>query len=168
MNSSDFSIITEFAVAVAGFSGIAIAISHQGGALSPLDQFRTLNLLTWALSAAFASTFPLVAESFGFAGPAIWQFTSVGFALILLLGLLERFLTARRIAPSDRTQLSSGVWALTVGGNSVLIVWQFINALGVFGQPSAAPILVGLLFVLAVSALIFVRLLIFRAGSRAA
>jgi hypothetical protein len=162
LDSSSFSIITEFAVAIAGFSGIAVAIVHSGGALRPTDRFRTLNLLTWALSAAFSSTFPLVFESLSFSGPSVWRWSSLCFALVLMAGIAVRFSTARSLNPKERETLSPAIWALTIGGNTFLVASQMLNVFAVLGSPSPAPILIGLLWLLAVSAIIFVRLLTVR------
>lgn len=162
MDASDFAIVTEMATAIAGFSGIAVALSNRGNVIPPADRFRTLNLLMWALSAAFASTFPLVAESLSLSSSQVWQWSSAAFVIVLLAGVLIRFQTARRLSVAERGGLSSAVWMLTVGGNIVLILWQVVNVLGWMGPPSPAPILVGLLWLIAVSALIFVRLLTIR------
>jgi hypothetical protein len=150
------------ATAIAGFSGIAVALSNRGNVIPSADRFRTLNLLTWALSAAFASTFPLVAESLSASSSQVWQWSSAAFSVVLLIGVLVRFQTARRLAEAERAGLSSMVWALTVGGNMVLILWQIVNAFGWIGPPSPAPILIGLIWLIVVSALIFVRLLTIR------
>ena len=162
MNASSFAIITEMATAIAGFSGIAVALSNRGNVIPPVDRFRTLNLLVWSLSAAFASTFPLVAESISLIGAAVWQASSAVFCVVLLMGLMIRFQTARDLTATERETLSPVVWTLTVGGNLVLIVWQILNAIGLFGAPSPGPILIGLIWLIAVSALIFVRLLTIR------
>lgn len=162
MNAGDFAIITEMATAIAGFSGIAVALSNRGNVIPPVDRFRTLNLLTWALSAAFASTLPLVAESLSASGSQLWQWSSAAFCVVLVAGGLIRFHTARRLTSAERAALSPMVWSLTVGGNMVLIVWQLSNVAGWIGPPSPAPILIGLIWLIGVSALIFVRLLTIR------
>jgi hypothetical protein len=58
-----FATLTEFSVAIAGFSGIAIAIGARGRSISSLTQFRNRNLLTFSIGAAFGSVLPPLART---------------------------------------------------------------------------------------------------------
>lgn len=53
-----FSNLMKFAVAIAGFSGISIAIQSRDGKIDGIREFRNRNLITWSLCAAFGSTLP--------------------------------------------------------------------------------------------------------------
>ena len=168
MDAGSFSIITEFAVALAGFSGIAIALSHDRGALAPIDHFRTLNLLMWALGAAFVSTFPLIAHSFGLQGPSIWRASSAGFLAVLVVCTAVPVNLRRSLAAHDRALLSRILWVLAIGGNIVVALAQLSNILPLFGQSTPGPLLAGLVWLLFFAALLFVRLLVNRPGTPAA
>ena len=163
-----FGTITEFAVALAGFSAVAIALSHEPGALAPLDRFRALSLLSCALGAAFGASFVLIGGAFGASGPALWRGTSFGVLLIVIACTAIPLFLARRMSPADRNQLSSVLWVLSIGGNSVLAVVQLSNLAGLFGPPSPGPIMASLVWLLFFSALLFVRMLVNRPGSPAA
>lgn len=66
-----FGTVMEFSVALAGFSAVAIALSHDPGSLAPLDRFRALNLLSASLGSAFGASFVLVGTAFGMSGPPL-------------------------------------------------------------------------------------------------
>ena len=164
MEAESFSIVTEFGVALAGFSGIAIALSRDRGALAPIDRFRTLNLLMWTLGAAFVSTFPLMAVSFGALGPSIWWWSSAGFLAVLAVCTAAPYRLRRTLPASDRVGLSRVLWVLAVGGNALVILVQLSNVLPVFGSATPGPLLAGLVWLLFFGALLFVRLLVNRPG----
>jgi hypothetical protein len=163
-----FGTIMEFAVALAGFSAVAIALSREPGALAPLDRFRALNLLSLALGAAFGASLVLIGVAFGASGPALWRATSAGVLLIVSVTTVVPILLVRRMAPADRVQLSSALWVLSVGGNLVLACVQISNFAGLFGPPSPGPIMASLVWLLFFSALLFVRMLIDRPSAPSA
>ena len=165
MDAGSFSIVTEFAVALAGFSGIAIALSHDRGALAAIDRFRTLSLLMWALGAAFVSTFPLIAQSFGVQGPSIWRAASAGFLAVLVVCTAVPFKLRRLLAAHDRASLSNILWVLATGGNLVVALGQLPNVLPWLGPATPGPLLAGLIWLLFFAALLFVRLLVNRPGT---
>jgi hypothetical protein len=60
------------------------------------------------------------------------------------------------------------LWALCIGGNSVLVAVQLSNIAGLFGTPSPGPIMASLIWLLFFSAVLFVRMLVNRPGPPAA
>ncbi len=163
-----FGTVIEFGVALAGFSAVAIALSHEPGALAPLDRFRALNLLICSLGSAFGASFVLIGSAFGASGPTLWRFTSGGALLVLVVCTAIPHLLARRMSPADRGQLSSILWALSNWGHPVLTVGLLVNMSGLFGAPGPGPIMVSLIWLLFFSALLFVRMLVNRPGQPAA
>ncbi len=163
-----FGTIMEFSVALAGFSAVAIALSHEPGALAPLDRFRALNLLSCALGAAFGASFVLIGDAFGASGPALWRATSAGLLLIVIVCTAIPLLLARQMSPADRRQLSRVLWVLSIGGNLILSGVQLSNLAGLFGPASPGPIMASLVWLLFFSALLFVRMLVNRPGPTAA
>ena len=157
MAPDSLGVFTEFGVAIAGFSGIALAIAHRGGRLVGTARFRTIVLLTWALAPTFAATFPILAQSLGAEDREIWRFSSAAFAALAGLVVLVPFRLRRALDDAERAQLSPFVWSLAVSGNSVLALLLAANAIG---PASPAPIVVGLLWHLAVATLLFARLLL--------
>ena len=60
-----FSSLMEFAVAIAGFSGITMAVQARNTALSEVQSFRNTNLINFSLSAAFGSVIPQACAHLG-------------------------------------------------------------------------------------------------------
>jgi hypothetical protein len=157
MDADAFSTITEFAVALAGFSGIVVAIAHRGDTFAPVDRYRTLTLLVYSLGAAFGSLLPLVVESFGISGDDVWRISGILLAVILAAAVVGSFWGTRKLEPEDRVDLSPVVGTLTAGGNGVFIVWLLVNSLTL---ASPSPLVAALLWQLGLSSLQFVRLVL--------
>jgi hypothetical protein len=122
----------------------------------------------WSLSAAFVSTFPLIAGSFGVSGPSVWRWSSAGFLVVLVVCAAVPLLLVRSLTAQDRASLSNTLWVLAVGGNTVLALVQLSNVVFLFGPPAPGPLLAGLIWLLFVAAVLFVRLLVNRPGAPAA
>lgn len=159
MDADAFSTITEFAVALAGFSGIVVAIAHTGDTFPSVDRYRTLTLLTYSLSAAFGSLLPMAVESLGFNDDEVWRIAGAVLAVILAVSVVVSFLGTRRLDEEDRAGLSMTVGTLTAGGNGLLIVWLVVNSLTV---ASPSPLVFALIWQLGLSSLQFVRLVLAR------
>ena len=157
MDADAFSTITEFAVALAGFSGIVVAIAHRGGTFPPVDRYRTLTLLAYSLSAAFGSLLPLAVESLGISGDEVWRIAGAMLALILAVSVVVSFWGTRRLDENDRAGLSVIVGTLTAGGNGLFIVWLVVNSLTL---ASPSPLVFALMWQLCLSSLQFVRLVL--------
>jgi hypothetical protein len=157
MDADAFSTITEFAVALAGFSGIVVAIAHRGDTFAPVDRYRTLTLLVYSLGAAFGSLLPLAVESFGVSGDDVWRISGILLAVILGAAIFGSFWGTRKLGEEDRVHLSAIVGTLTAGGNGFFIVWLLVNSLTI---ASPSPLIVALLWQLGLSSLQFVRLVL--------
>lgn len=154
-----FSTLTEFAIALAGFSGIVIAIAASDGPVSPLTWFRNLCALAWSVSVAFASVFPAIFEASGVEAASVWLRSSAVVG-VSSAGLMVFVLAAaRRLSQEDRGRLSLSVWILCLGGNAAVVLVQAANVSGWVGEPGPAPVAGGLLWLLAFAAFLFVRML---------
>jgi len=154
-----FASLTEFAIAIAGFSGIVIALESRNGAISLLTWLRNTVLLAWALGAAFGSTFPALVSNFGATGPSVWVYSGVLLAGICFALLLVPLLAARRLDRPSRSQLSPLMWVLALGGNPAAGTLLLLNSGSVFGTPSPGPVYGVVLWLLAFATLLFARLL---------
>jgi len=159
MTVGSFSTLTEFAVAIAGFSGIVIAVAGRAGNPSPVVWFRNLCLLSWAMVAAFASVVPPMAAALGTPEVAIWRWSSASLGTMVAFLSAVPFLAARRISRADREALQTYAWVLAIGGNAGVGAWQLANAAGLGGPPSAGPIFAGIVWLIAFSSLLFARML---------
>ncbi|MEM6555138.1 MAG: hypothetical protein AAF642_04645 [Pseudomonadota bacterium] len=157
MTPSALSILTDFCVAVVGFSGIVAALAYQGSRFAPLDRFRVFTLLLYALCGAFGSLAPMVAQGFGTTAPLYWQIGAGSLSLLLICSILATFMAAWRLPPADRAKLQLYVWILVVGGNIILAVWLAASAVAF---PGPGPIMTAIIWQLFLSVLLFIRLIL--------
>ena len=163
-----FSTLTEFAIAIAGFSGIAIAIRARGGTFDSLDQFRHKNLISFSLSAAFGSTFPQMVSHLGAHDSSVWIWSSLLFVGNCAFMLALPFWSLVALSNDERRQLSPLMWTLSVGGTSLTAILLCVNALGYLGEPSPAPLYVGILWQILMAAIQFSRMLFVESHSSTA
>jgi hypothetical protein len=147
----------EFAVAIAGFSGISIAIQSRDGRTDALREFRNRNLITWSLCAAFGSTLPAGVVYLGAEGPQVWSWSSYLYALFLVFVLSVPHAGRSRLTPDERTRLSPVIWVLGIGGTTLVAVARVVNGLGWVHSPSAAPLYWGVLWMILFGAMQFYR-----------
>jgi hypothetical protein len=160
MMPGDITVLTDFAVALIGLSGIVIAIiiAVNGKKFAPLDLFRTQSMLLGAFGAAFGSLIPLILAAFGFAGENLWRLSSILLAVIIILAsMVGPVFSALRLEASVRKQLSLWVWILFVGGSGALSVWLFINA-ALMALPGV--FVIALIWQLVLASILFVRLVL--------
>ncbi len=152
--------ITEFAVGLAGFSGIVVALGDRPGMLHPIDRFRVMALLASSLGAALLSLIPVALADHGLSASLAWRSASAvfaGYAAVVTFWLVrQRF----SLEPEELVNLHPGMWALGTGGFVGTIVLQSWNVGST--NPSAGPYLGSLMFLLLLGSLLFVRLLLSR------
>lgn len=146
-----------FAVAIAGFSGISIAIQSRDAKVDSIREFRNKNLIMWSLCAAFGSSLPEGVVYLGAEGSQVWSWSSYLYALFLVAVLYVPYSGRSKLAPSDRAQLSPAIWVLGVGGTALVALAQVVNGLGWFHHPSAAPLYWGVLWMILFGAMQFYR-----------
>jgi hypothetical protein len=154
-----FSTLTEFAIAMAGFSGIVIALRARDGGVEPLVWFRNLCLLTWALGAAFGALGPGLLTSLGLSTDATWVGSSIVLALMCLFLMAVPLVARHRLDDADRARLARYVWALALGGNGLAAAWLLANAVGALGSPGPGPVYGCIVWLLAFATLLFIRML---------
>ena len=152
MDASYLSNITEFAIVLAGFSGLVIAIGSKGGKSTPLTKHRTFCMLSLSFAAAFGSLIPTLALSFGISN--IWVFSSYVLSFILLVTIVALYLSTRLLLNYDeRKELRGYMYVLIMWINILLVV-----LLGLI--PTAGLFLIALFWQLIVSAILFTRLIL--------
>ena len=162
MDPSSTNAITEFAIVVAGFTGLVFALERTDGPIDPFVKFRTVTMLFYAFSAAFGSVLPTLVDSFGVADD-IWLASSICLVPILLANMLATWVASRRILTAEeRPQLKGWMWSLVMVGNSVFALWLAANALGLVPGQIAGSFFAALIWQLVLSTILFTRLLIIR------
>jgi hypothetical protein len=162
VNLDSFATITEFGVALAGFSALAAALTQRPGELPRVEQFRTINLLFASLTPAFVSTFPMIGEAFGAHDESLWRGTSIGFAVVLTATVIFTLHSARSLSAADHAFLSKAMWALFLGGHTAVSIILLLNALGSLAPPGPGPILACLVWLLFIGAMQLIRIVVAR------
>ena len=152
MDASYTSNIMEFAIVLAGFSGLVIAIGSKEGKSSPLTKHRTLCMLSFSFAAAFGSLLPTLALSFEI--PNIWAFSSYGLICILLVAVMIVYLSTRLILnEEERKKLAWYMYILIYWVNIFLVLLLVL-------MPTAGHFFIALVWQLIVSAILFTRLIL--------
>lgn len=152
MESSSAATITEFAIVLAGFSGLVIAIGSDKGSTNPLVKHRTILMLTLSFAAAFGSLLPIAAEAILITD--IWLFSSFALVPILLMTLTVEATSSRFLLSSEeRKQLKGYMYLLVYGGNLIFMLLLAI-------APSAGTFFIALIWQLVVSTIFYVRLIL--------
>jgi hypothetical protein len=155
-----FSSLMEFAVAIAGFSGITMAIQARSAETDEAHSFRNTNLIAWSLCAAFSCAIPQGCVHFGATGSQLWAWSSAAIALPHSLLLFLPFYLRSLMTLEGRAQLSRFIWIVGTGGNFLALSSQIANATGLFGDPSPAPLYLGIVWMIFMAALMYARMLI--------
>ena len=155
-----FSSLMEFAVAIAGFSGITMAVQARTAVVNELQAFRNTMLIAFSLSAAFASAIPQACTHLGATGSEVWSWSSASFSLVCGVLVVFPFLARSSISPESRSQLSKTIWFVSVGGMFFVLISQIVNAAAVVGTPGPAPLYLGILWMIALAALMYARMLV--------
>lgn len=147
----------EFAVAIAGFSGISIAIQSRNAKVDAIREFRNKNLIIWSLCAAFGSALPEGVVYLGAEGPQVWSWSSYLYALFLASALSVPYASRSQLTPDERSRLSPFIWVLGIGGTALVALAQVVNGLGWLHSPSAAPLYWGVLWMILFASMQFYR-----------
>jgi hypothetical protein len=151
--------LAEVSVAFAGFSGIVTAFRrHDPGEWSQLDRFRFRFMVEFSLATLALSLVPFFLSEFGLPESRVWSYSSLflgGGALLYLLRSVVRLLPL--LATGE--PVSRGLALVSVAVGIGITVSAFMNAAGLFSQPSGVY-LAGVGGCLFVSSAMFSRLLL--------
>jgi hypothetical protein len=154
--------IVEFAITLAGFAGIVVALGKRPGQWAPADRYRLLNILMLSFGAGFMAYLPIGLAHAGLSGSSLWRVSSGGF---LCFGVFTGGFTiarTRRLRGEVRVLLNPIVLWMSIVFGGVANLAQLLNVLGLGFQPQFAPYFLGLVLILLMSAIQFVRILFAR------
>jgi hypothetical protein len=157
MQGSDIlTVIAEISVALAGFSGIVVALRHRALESWPAHEFsRFRNMLELAAYSIFFALFPFLPYHLGASSEVIWSLSS--FALAAgLSGWLA--LTLYRTRGLVRKSFPAAWFWLYTFGTVASSLLALVNALGLVGTPQLGVYLVCLGWMLFFAISLFVRL----------
>ena len=153
--------ITEFAIVVAGFTGLVLAVGSKEGATNPLVKLRTITMLFYAFTAAFGSLLPLLWESIGV--QAIWRYSGMVLVVFLLANMAATFVSSRLLlGAEERRQLSTWMWLLVMVGNTLFTLILVLSILGIFNIAIEGAFIGALIWQLVLSSILFTRLILQR------
>ena len=162
MDTSSTNAVTEFAIVVAGFTGLVFALERSERPIDPFVKFRTVTMLFYAFSAAFGSILPTLVEGFG-GVTDIWLVSSICLVPILVANMVATVVASRRILTAEeRPQLSGWMWSLVMVGNSAFALWLAGSTLGLIPGETTGAFFAALIWQLVLSTILFARLLIIR------
>jgi hypothetical protein len=157
--------VAEVALGLAGFSGVVAVFGRPGGGWADADRFRLTVLLNTSISALLLA---LVGVGLALAGLGNDALAGVSSGLMLATGIVswavlrpqqKRFREQYRDAPGMRTDRYR---VLVFGGSAINLVAQLVNLLGFpFGRHFSV-FFFGLVWLLFMGLLQFVRVLFIR------
>jgi hypothetical protein len=150
--------IAQLAVAVTGFSGIAIAFKREPGGLTGFEAFRISILFANSLAAVFLALIPFAFFHLGWSEPAIWRTASGILAIFEITFLASHVPSARRFLRSHRQLFNLKLLTFVTAGHVINTVAQCLNSFGVT-RPQLSVFLFGLLWLLFHSIFQFGRIL---------
>lgn len=160
MNVPDwFQTITEVAIGLAGFSGLAVALRRDTGPLSDVQKFRMGVLFGTAFGALFLSLFPYLLQSQGLSDNVLWRISSLGMALWSLSFLYLWVTQSRRVAKAAPEIFSRTAFTVMSAGHVANLCLQLAVAGSLIEENGAGFFGAGLVWFLAHSAQQFVRML---------
>ena len=152
--SSLLELTAEVSIAITGFISIFLVLAARDGRLLPVDAFTIRIIVICSFGPVFFAVLPLILNSLGFSGAALWRSSSiaVGAAAIAVLVYMARQL--RFLEPGEGRKLNHGFVLGVVATSSCLA-----NAVGWPWEPGGGLYLVTLWSIVGISAGNFVDLL---------
>ena len=156
-HADDFRTLAEIAIALAGFTGIVVALNGRSpDGRSPIGGARLRALLLESLGVVFFAFMPSLVDSALQNAALSWQISQLGFALYHLLVLVIFFRSTGLAHVSVRPD-----WLVTPFGVAILIA-QFTTAAGFFSEHTHFVYFLALMFLLFAAAFDFALLLLAR------
>ena len=154
--------IVEFSIGLGGFSGIVAVFVQRTGDWTAVDRWRVTNLLAVTLTPAFAAFFAMGMARILVGEEIAWRSGSAFLALVLCL--FHYFIPAgRRKLPTEQQHIvSPRAFAFMYGTTLVILAFQAAAAIGLFGSHVFVVFFYGLVTMLLVGALQFMRIILVR------
>ncbi len=158
--SNELLTIAELAVGLAGFAGLVVSFNHRGG-LHATDRYRFIALFSLALFAALLAFVPFGFHHAGLASAALWRASS---GVILASSVFAAWWLGvylrPEFAPDENPPKAFSIALFAIPTFNVLL--QVANLVGWPAKPGALAYVAGLILWLAVPALIFALLILYR------
>ena len=157
-----FEALVEFAIALAGFTGVVVVFRRREGRLHPADEIRVFMALLPTLACAFLALLPVGLGMLGLAPARVWLVSGIAFAAAVAAILSAISFRVSRLPQEVRGVLSrplSVLFYLLVGS---MALTNLLSATVVIGLPPAGSYFFALLTLLVVGATVFARIVFIR------
>ncbi len=154
--------VAEFAIALAGFSGIVVSLGNQPGRWSPADRSRLLNVLLFAFGAGFMAYLPMGLAHSGLTGSPLWRASSGFFLCFGVAGSVFMIRRMRGLPNDVRAVLHPVVRQISYATSAIAILALLLNTLGVGFRPHFSAYFLGLVVLLLNGSIQFTRILFVR------
>jgi len=161
-DSGAFQTLAEFAIALAGFSGVVVVFRRREGRLHPADHIRIFNALVPSLAAAFLALLPVGLDLLGLTLTASLIVSSIVHAGVVALISLAIEMRIRGLPPDARALLSRPLTLAFYFLLALSVAMNVLNAVSVLGQPRSGVYFFALLVLLAIAATVFARMVFIR------
>lgn len=153
--------VVEFSIGLGGFSGIVVVFAQRSGEWAPVDRFRVANLLQISLTPGFVAFFALGMSSLVNEVLA-WKFGSALLALVLVWMLFSVPLRRRQLPTEDGRLVGPNVFIFMTATAALVLTCQVVSLLGGFREQAFAVLFFGLVTMLLLAVVQFVRIILVR------
>ncbi len=157
--------IADIGVAIAGFSGLIVALRKSAGPLTGVQKYRLQILLSLAFGAMFLSLLPELLLSSGIMADWIWKVSSSVLCLYSVVFLIWWTRASLQVKRTDPEIFNWPAWSRMTVGHVVVVLVQLAFLFSVFDLTGTAAFSAGLIWYLLHSAQQFTRILFVRAKS---
>ena len=154
--------VAEFAIALAGFSGVVVALGKQPGRWAPADRYRLLNVLTFAFSSGFMAYLPMGLAHAGLSGSPLWRASSGFFLCFWVIGAAINIPRIRSLPNDVRAVLHPVVRQIAYTTFAIANLVLLLNTLGFGFRPQFSAYFLGLVILLLNGSIQFTRILFAR------
>jgi len=148
--------LAEVGIAIAGFSGIVVALQHRSGDWSETDKVRFSMLLQVSLAGVFSSLIPMLLHLISPTKTFVWGWSSGLWLAYILASLVYRVPRIQRAASGDPEPRSKFMVAYMLSTVALSVLLQIANLAWLRAPwPHVLTVLLSLLL----ASLLFVRLL---------
>lgn len=158
MEGNDVLLTTaELALALGGFGGVVAAFRGRSVGWNPIEVVRFRALIIISLTSALFALLPFPLFHAGFEPATMWATASLLVAAATLIALVVMLIYSRRAMVAYGSKLWSGIAALTT---VISLLIHTLNASGIGFTRSFTGYFVGLLLLLFMAGLYFIRIII--------
>jgi hypothetical protein len=162
MESDSLGVIIEFAIGLAGFAGIAVAVGDPVQRTRAYERFQLRSLIELSFGAALVAFLALGLLQARIPEQRAWLVCSVVLIAVQAALIVSGALQGRAMAREERARLHLATFIFASIGSATSRGVQLVNVAGGFGSPQFAAVYFGLVWLLTMSGVQFLRILLAR------